>query len=459
GTWCDLGVAIYQFLDSINISWSAINPICFAEVEGEPSLLHFWFGVKPGTLLLEDTKKVVEGCKRILTNFPDIKVTFRESVYTQSTGLQLLEHVPIIDSTANVQGSFTPTLGLKIAPNALYFHKENGSNEVLVLTNCHITLPPLVFPINTLYQHANRSMPAHNIVLLSTQAYEGTLRAILAKIGEQLISIDIWEGKLMRLGVAVVGEASQKTKAHKSFQDLVEKVKEIITELNAFHSEVTKHWSTTDQCVLGCILYAPPISVSTGPQRFTEDWAMLSIYCDKINWDEFQGNVIDLARISYSEFILKMHPHPKGCNLCMFPPGGLLQVKGFILEGEICQPQQCDGHGKECIIVLKNSNTMGVTFSHGTGLGSFICTYPEYGIAETSMEFAVYPYGNKEGSFSAPGDSGSIIVDNQGHIIGLLSSSTGMSDLTNVTYLTPYFWLEQHIKEVFPNCYLYPAIN
>ena len=154
-----------------------------------------------------------------------------------------------------------------------------------------------------------------------------------------------------------------------------------------------------------------------------------------------------------------MHPHPEGRLSFKFPPGGLLQVKGFVPEHEIRQPQQCDANGEDCLIVLKNGNATGVTFGRGTGLESFVRTYPEYGNAETSMEFAVYPYGNKEGSFSAPGDSGSIVVDDQGRIVGLLSGGTGASDSTDVTYLTPYFWLEQRIKDVFPNCYLYSTVD
>jgi hypothetical protein len=84
--WYELGVAVYQFLDSVNVSWSTIDPIRFAEVEGEPGPLHLWIGVNPGTLSLEDAKKAAEGCKRILANFPDVEVAFRESVYTLSSG-------------------------------------------------------------------------------------------------------------------------------------------------------------------------------------------------------------------------------------------------------------------------------------------------------------------------------------------------------------------------------------
>jgi hypothetical protein len=301
--WYDLGVAVYRFLDSVNVSWSTIDPVRFAEVEGEPGPLHLWIGVKPGTLSLDDAKKAAEGCKRILANFPDVEVAFRESIYTRSTGLQLLEHVLSVNSTADVRGPFTPALGLKIAPRtaphyegtgALYFRKESGSDEVLVLTNRHVALPPPVFP-NTLYLHAKRRAPVCDVLLLGTKAYDGAVKAILAKIGNQLISVDAWEGELRWLEEAAEGEALRKTKARKDLLALVEKAKEMIAELDEFHSEVTKHWSVTDQRVLGYVLHAPPITVCTGPQMFTEDWAMINIYRDKINWNEFQGNVVDLG--------------------------------------------------------------------------------------------------------------------------------------------------------------------
>ena len=37
------------------------------------------------------------------------------------------------------------------------------------------------------------------------------------------------------------------------------------------------------------------------------------------------------------------------------------------------------------------------------------------------MELGVYSYGHKDISFSAPGDSGSIIANGEGRILGLLT--------------------------------------
>ncbi|KAI0301487.1 hypothetical protein BC826DRAFT_887336, partial [Russula brevipes] len=50
--------------------------------------------------------------------------------------------------------------------------------------------------------------------------------------------------------------------------------------------------------------------------------------------------------------------------------------------------------------------------------------------------------------FSAPGDSGSIVVDRQERIVGLLTGDAGTTDSTDETYLSPYFWIEERIEQV-----------
>jgi hypothetical protein len=73
------------------------------------------------------------------------------------------------------------------------------------------------------------------------------------------------------------------------------------------------------------------------------------------------------------------------------------------------------------------------------------------------MEFAIHTYNHKVGPFSAPGDLGSIVIDGLGHIVGMLTGGSGKTDSTDMTYVTPCFWLEKQIKKVFPDSYLYPT--
>jgi hypothetical protein len=39
----------------------------------------------------------------------------------------------------------------------------------------------------------------------------------------------------------------------------------------------------------------------------------------------------------------------------------------------------------------------------------------------------------------------------------LLTGGGGTNDETDITYATPYWWLEEQIRKTFPDCYLYQA--
>ena len=151
-----------------------------------------------------------------------------------------------------------------------------------------------------------------------------------------------------------------------------------------------------------------------------------------------------------------MNPCRESSNSIKFPIGGLLKIKGIIKESDLHNPKQLDANGEECLIVVKNGMTTGVTIGCVTGIESFIRTY-DYGMKKTSMEVAVYSYDQT--AFSAAGDSGSIVVDGRGSIVGLLTGSAGTTEAADVTYLTPYYWIEEQIKKAFPDSFLYPLVD
>jgi hypothetical protein len=130
-----------------------------------------------------------------------------------------------------------------------------------------------------------------------------------------------------------------------------------------------------------------------------------------------------------------------------------------LLERRKYEAKQLDVNGEECLPVIKSGRTTKVTLGRGTSLESITRTVNEYGLKETSWEFAIYPYSCKDGPFSAHGDSGSIVADGWGRIFGLLTASAGTTDETDVTYVTPYFWLDERIKQAFPDYYLYPMAD
>ena len=42
-------------------------------------------------------------------------------------------------------------------------------------------------------------------------------------------------------------------------------------------------------------------------------------------------------------------------------------------------------------------------------------------------------------------------------ILGVLNGGAGPTDWTDITYATPYWWIEQHIKAKYPNAFLYSS--
>lgn len=119
-------------------------------------------------------------------------------------------------------------------------------------------------------------------------------------------------------------------------------------------------------------------------------------------------------------------------------------------------PDMLDHDNEACLIVIKSGNATGVTIGRATGIFSFV---RDDDTGMVSKEWAVYKYDKNSGVFSAPGDSGSIVVDGRGRIGGLLTGGAGKTETSDVTYVTPMFWLWPRIKAHFPNAHLNPTIT
>ena len=155
-----------------------------------------------------------------------------------------------------------------------------------------------------------------------------------------------------------------------------------------------------------------------------------------------------------------MFPQPADQANYQYPQDGLLQAYGVVPDDEIRNPQHLDVHGEKCLLVVKNGLTTGTTVGRVNGLESFTRTYDEYSIKQTSIEIAVLAYDTTRGKFSDPGDSGSIVLSRDGRIVGILTGGVGRSaEETDITYLTPYWWVEKEIKARYPGCFLYQAVE
>ncbi|KAF5381070.1 hypothetical protein D9615_004176 [Tricholomella constricta] len=477
--WLEIGQLIYEHLDSHDVKWSSIDPVRFAEA-GERIIA---------------AKAAAQECKVILARegFPDVEIAFRESVVFKSGGPKLLSFNPSHDPVPEFRRPFSPTLGIQIAPlttphyegtGAVYLRESSQSENVFLLTARHVACPPPVYRSNKLVSHKHSSQPRQEIVILGTDAYTDAKHRMTKAIALENSSIAIWASEIEKSesDVIIEGEALTEAETHKEYEghlhlrgeyeSLMETARKKTEDITKVYEEVAKFWSTLEKRVIGYVVHAPPIAVNDGPGQFTRDWALIKLYRDKIDWNTFPGNKVYLGgKFTSTEYNNKMHPHPESRSDFKYPPGGLLQIKGVVKDDEIRKPQQLDDNGEKCLFVIKNGKT-DTTLGRLTGMFSFLRSYPEYFKDMPSIEIAVHPLikpkggasssgdsGTIDGAFSASGDSGAIVGDSKGRAVGMITGGTGATSRTDITYLTPYWWIEEEIKKVYPKSYLFEIVD
>ncbi|KAH9948859.1 hypothetical protein B0H21DRAFT_882225 [Amylocystis lapponica] len=468
--WHELGEKIYKFFDSINLKWTSIDPVRFAEAEKEPGPLFLWVGVLPGTLSADHAKHPAVRCKELLLEYgiTDVEIAFRESIYTRHAGPQLLDHVSSVNPTVDVRVPFTPALGLQIAPKnfpyfegtgCLYLCEGGESDRVFLLTARHVVLPPSKYP-NELYHRQENNMPRSEVIHLGSKAFQNALEAIMDKIGHWDSMVDGYEEELTGLGEHAEGEDPKAITERREITGKLEEARMAKGRVIDFYRPIASFWTAESQRILGHVVYAPPVSVGTGDSKFTEDCALVELNRAKFNWDAFRGNVIHLgSKLTRYQF-MKMYPDAETRANFRYPPGGLMPLRAIVTYDELRHPTMLDANGETCLIVVKNGATTGLTLGRATGIESFVREYKGAAIHSTSREIAVYPYSNKDGAFSAPGDSGSVVADANHGIVGMLiGGAGGQTGSTDVTYVSAYASLNERIKQAFPHSCLFPIRN
>ena len=93
----------------------------------------------------------------------------------------------------------------------------------------------------------------------------------------------------------------------------------------------------------------------------------------------------------------------------------------------------CRGVSGHCLVVIKNGSATGVTIGRANSVMSYVRESLDDGSYQTSKEWAILPYDTKSGAFSAPGDSGAVIVDGYGRVGGLLTGGSGVMASTDIS--------------------------
>ena len=142
------------------------------------------------------------------------------------------------------------------------------------------------------------------------------------------------------------------------------------------------------------------------------------------------------------------YPQSGGRTSFKYPAFRKLKIEGVVTRELLANPDLYDSEGRACLIVGKDGTKTGLTFGRYAGLVSFLCD--ELGVE--SIELGIYTWG-KNGVFSDKGDSGALVWDGLGRIVGQLHSGQSKGGSTNyhIAYATPGWWLLQCIKAKFPH--------
>lgn len=112
-----------------------------------------------------------------------------------------------------------------------------------------------------------------------------------------------------------------------------------------------------------------------------------------------------------------------------------------------------DCNGNPMQYMMKRGFASLTTIGCSSGFGSHVRRYFTLG-SRDSVETTFQSYESDSGPFSMHGYSGSIIVDSCGKFVTLLTSGTGPTDCSDITYGSPMHWLWEIIETQFPGANL-----
>ncbi|KAK7448145.1 hypothetical protein VKT23_013904 [Stygiomarasmius scandens] len=427
-----VGPAIVSYLDSKEVQWTSLDPVRIG-YSGDVASVYpiIWVGVVPGSLSAEVGVEIARHCKSILNenNIHDVHVEIRNSEVTRSAGPKMFKPVPTSNPTAKVREPFSTTLGLPICAEGATFEGTGGfyisdprfPGKLYLVTARHVVLHP--DEDKESFVCYNPSQPRKNVLLFGE--VEKHIKAIKSEIDGIQVIITQLENRLE--DAEDMGEEAEAER--EEVKPLIEKKKKAIESLETFYNDVSKNWQD--------------------PKN--QDWALIE--ASKIDSTNFVGNAIDLGTtIAVEELTAWMYP-----SSFKYPGNRLLKLKGTISDEEMWKPspRTFDHNNDPCITVIKRGHGSGLT----VGRLNTIRSFTRLSKGQESKEIAVLPRNSNSGLFSKPGDSGSVVVDGKGRIAGLLTSSAGVSDVSDCTYVTSINFIMKRMRERDLKANLSPIIT
>ncbi|KAH9922522.1 uncharacterized protein B0H18DRAFT_935321 [Fomitopsis serialis] len=463
--WHAVAPRIRDILKVRQIRYSAIHAARFVThgEDGQESLspVVIWIATHPNSTTAEDAHLASPDILSLLeaNGVHGAVVEWFEGAVERLSGPALLRVTSGVDPTHYVRRFLTAGLGMPIATAerevddaqgsvAFFFHENKDrhgrdSARVLAVSNCHVLRKNTTVP----YQFEGAGAPPQHVRLAGSRCFQRGLKKIDTAIDEHRDNANM-------LAQNIVDDTDAAQRVRLAEKDTA--------ALEDFKEDVNAQWGDITRRNIGHVDWAPEISVDVGGSGYTnlKDIGTFEVDPERFR-AQFRGNVVDLGAILRSQQLnAKFYPQINGRTAFEFPFDRQLRIDGWLTR-ELANPDTSDSNNEACIVVMKDGNTSDLTVGRFAGLEAYTCD--ELGVE--SVELAVYNYGKQSGDFSAQrhrctrvcmrflGDSGSLIFDGKGKMVGILHSglATRKGESHHVTYATPAWWAIEQLKAQYPH--------
>lgn len=467
-----LAIEICRSLSSMSVNWTSLDLVHICNI-GEPSgPAIVWIGVEFGALSFQRGSEVAISCQNLIesSGIQDCYVEIRESCVMTNGGNRFLNPVPLSNPTFTAQDPYTATLGIPISAKdtswaegtgGFYLSAGGEDNNIYLLTARHVVLPIDTNNDNfnnQEYYRENNAKARQDILVLGTSAFDNKLTAIDYEISGQRFAItDANERMAAVKGMEDTMSVGEFAEAQKDLQAAENGLK----ALNALHYEIATHWTQKNERVLGELIWAPPIRLSTEPGDYTLDLAIIKIDPGILDGKNYLGNTINIGnKYTRQEFMNKVYLHHTSPTSFKYPPSRLVTLKDQVPESALTKPPMIDANADPCLIVFKNGAMTGTTVGRAQCVSSYTRNYFK-GQYQESREWPVISTDKNSGAFSAKGDSGACVADAYCRIGGIITGGSGTNDSSDITYVTPISFIMKvlHGSKYFKHAHLNPALT
>ncbi|KZT09279.1 uncharacterized protein LAESUDRAFT_748449 [Laetiporus sulphureus 93-53] len=306
--------------------------------------------------------------------------------------------------------------------------------KVLGVTNCHV----LHVDTTVEYELKDAGAPPQHVRLAKFRRFQRDLDEIKACIGGYGTDADLLAREIVELEAKPKSEdpeeAAEDEAAAEAKREKLAKVNKDIGVPEAFYKDTNKQWGDIARRNIGHVDWAPEIFVDV------QDAAKFKA--------QFKGNVVDLgSKFTPRQLTDMFYPQSGSRTTFKFPTNRQLRIRGCVTRDFLAVPDCFDSNGVPCLIVMKDGNTTDLTVGRYAGLEAYLCD--DLGVE--SIELAIHNYDKQSGPFRAKGDSGSLIFDGEGHMVGILHSGMPKGGSNHVTYATPAWWAIEQLKLKYPH--------